>query len=63
MTERYSTNKAKATLEIYFSTLYKKCGLEWNSDNIEDIDSLVDNLIEAVKEEAEHQAYMRKLED
>ena len=42
---------AKRLLVSYFDWIFKKSGLHWNTDNIEEVEAIVDNIIDATIEE------------
>jgi len=47
----YKRNQAKHLLQHYMALLARKAGAQWDSDNLSEIDELVDCLIDAAKEE------------
>lgn len=53
----YSSNpadRAKDLLNHYFIYLFEKAGMTWESDNQSEIDQIVDDIIEASKEEKQN---------
>lgn len=44
-------DQAKKSLVFYFRTLYQKCGINWDSDNVAEIEDIVDDIIAATVEE------------
>jgi hypothetical protein len=55
MGDRYYSNnpadRAKDTLNHYFKLLFDKVGLHYNSDIQSELDDIVDNIIEASKQQ------------
>jgi len=43
---------AKSTAVFYFQTLYEANGLEWTSDNTQEIEEMIDAIISAARKEA-----------
>lgn len=47
MSKEGSKRQAVGTLSHYFRTVFEAAGIKWNGDNEAEIESIVDNLIEA----------------
>jgi hypothetical protein len=46
----YASDRAKDLLTHYFRLLFNASGLKWDSDNQVEIDQVVDEIIQAVKD-------------
>ena len=50
-----SIEKAKSTLVHYFRTVWQKAGLKWDSDNVTEVEGIVDDISAGVRREIEEQ--------
>jgi len=48
-------NRAKSTLLHYFHTVFEAAGLNWSSDNVAEVEGVVDDIYEAVTEQAKEE--------
>lgn len=44
------SHKAKRLLVHYFQAVWEKAGLRWDSDNVAEVEAIVDELLEAAAE-------------
>ena len=50
-----SIEKAKSTLVHYFRTVWTEAGLRWDSDNVTEVEGIVDDIAAGVRKEIEEQ--------
>lgn len=50
-----SLEKAKSTLVHYFRTVWQEAGLKWDSDNVTEIEGIVEDIAAGVRREIEEQ--------
>ena len=45
--------KAKSTLVHYFRTVWQEAGLKWDSDNVTEVEGIVDDIAAGIRAETE----------